>query len=538
MGLLIRFLVLSLLTCASVLAAAPAEAATPQSAFDFERVTGLAPVQAPAPHDTMSITASISYNGEFGTGEAYIYLSDTHSVLTNPVVVIEGFDINNDMNWDELYQFLNQESLLETLRSIGFDAVVLNFTESTDYLQKNAMVVVELLQQVQAAIGPGSDLVLAGASMGGLCARYALAYMETHGPAHRVRTFISFDAPHGGANIPLGLQYWLDFFSGLSTEAEYNLQRLDTPAGRQMLVYHHTDPPGTTGESDTLRAAFLAELAALGGWPSQPRLAAVINGSGYGTNQGYSAGDQIVEYEYADFLTTIRGNVWAVPDAASQMIFDGYIRLLIIPTSMSVTVSGTKPYDNAPGGFRNTLADLDSTAAPYGDIVALHPSHCFIPSVSALALNTENLFYDIHGDADLLSHTPFDVVYYPAENQEHGTITAQSAEWFLTEVRWAATAVGPRGRDEMVLHQNTPNPFNPSTVIRFTLPAAGRVRLSVYDAAGRLVAVLKDGPALAGTTRVSWDGRGRGGAPAATGVYFYRLVAGDQVRTRKMILLK
>jgi hypothetical protein len=509
--------------------------------LDFERVTGLSDAQAPLPHDTLLLTASIPFNGQFGTGEAYVYLSDSHSTLTNPVIVVEGFDLNNDMNWDELYQLLNQEGLIESIRSIGFDAVVLNFTESTDYLQKNALVVVELLEQIQAAIGPSADFVLAGASMGGLCARYALCYMETNGPAHRVRTFISFDSPHTGANIPLGVQYWLDFFSGLSDDAAYNLSRLDTPAARQMLVYHHTDPPGATGQSDPLRASWESDLAALGDWPTLPRLVSVVNGSGYGTTQGYAAGAQLIDYEYADFLTTIRGNVWAVPDQTSRMILDGYIRLLIIPVSQTVTVSGTRPFDNAPGGFRNTLADLDSSAAPYGDITALHPSHCFVPVTSALALDTQDLFYDVAGDPDLVSHTPFDAVYVPLDNQEHGTITAESKQWFLTEIKRAATAIAPPGLasgPNISLHQNTPNPFNPATTIRFTVPQAREVRLSVYDTAGRLVVVLLDGYAGAGTTRIIWDGRNHSGRPVASGVYFYRLTADGFSSTHKMLLIK
>lgn len=515
--------------------------AQPAGVFEFERVAGLTDAQAPLPHDTLHITASIPFDGQFGTGDAYVYLANTHTSLTNPVVVVEGFDVNNNMDWDELYQLLNQENLLETIRSNGYDAVVLNFTESTDYLQKNAFVVVELLEQVQAAIDPSVDFVVTGASMGGLCVRYALCYMETNGPTHRVRTFISFDSPHKGANIPLGVQYWLDFFAGLSDEAAYNLSRLDTPAARQMLVYHHTDPPGSTGQSDPLRAQWLSDLAALGDWPAGPRLVSVVNGSGFGTNQGYAAGAQLIDYEYADFLTTIRGNVWAVPDQTSGMILDGYIRLLIIPTSQAVTVAGTRPYDSAPGGFRNTMADLDSSAAPYGDIVAIHPSHCFVPVVSALALETSDLFYDVAGDAELVSHTPFDAVYFPAENQEHATITAESMQWIIAEIMREPTAVAPPGADRnagIFLHQNTPNPFNPVTTIRFTLREALEVELSLYDTAGRRVAVLLDGIAGAGTTEIEWKGTDQRGRTVASGVYFCRLTAGGYSSTRKMLLIK
>jgi surfactin synthase thioesterase subunit len=59
--------------------------------------------------------------------------------------------------------------------------VVLNFTDATDYLQRNAFVLVNLLQQIQGIVGPQTTVALAGASMGGLVSRYALAYMETNG---------------------------------------------------------------------------------------------------------------------------------------------------------------------------------------------------------------------------------------------------------------------------------------------------------------------------------------------------------------------
>ena len=89
------------------------------------------------------------------------------------------------------------------------------------------------------------------------------------------------------------------------------------------------------------------------------------------------------------------------------------------------------------------------------------------------------------------------------------------------------------------LHQNAPNPFNPRTTIRYDLPVdAGRVRLRLYDAAGRLVRTLVDGPQGAGAQSVVWNGRDDGGRPVATGVYFCELVTPDRRFTRKMTLLR
>lgn len=84
------------------------------------------------------------------------------------------------------------------------------------------------------------------------------------------------------------------------------------------------------------------------------------------------------------------------------------------------------------------------------------------------------------------------------------------------------------------LEQNYPNPFNPSTQISFSLPEShGDVRLEVFDVTGRLVATLKAGPVEAGDHTIEWDG-----SRAASGVYFYRLTAGEFRETRKMVLVK
>jgi hypothetical protein len=90
--------------------------------------------------------------------------------------------------------------------------------------------------------------------------------------------------------------------------------------------------------------------------------------------------------------------------------------------------------------------------------------------------------------------------------------------------------LGPRTYS---LSQNYPNPFNPSTTIEFALPHAGVVTLEVYNVLGEQVGTLVAGDHAAGTFKAAWDAGG-----FASGVYFYRLRAGDYVATRKMLLVK
>lgn len=88
------------------------------------------------------------------------------------------------------------------------------------------------------------------------------------------------------------------------------------------------------------------------------------------------------------------------------------------------------------------------------------------------------------------------------------------------------------------LGQNTPNPFNPTTMINFSLGAREHVTVSVYDASGRLVRTLLDETRGAGSHDVQWDGRDDAGVTVGSGVYFYRLTAGNHSESKKMVMLK
>lgn len=89
------------------------------------------------------------------------------------------------------------------------------------------------------------------------------------------------------------------------------------------------------------------------------------------------------------------------------------------------------------------------------------------------------------------------------------------------------------------LYQNVPNPFNPTTRIRYDVPAkGGKVTLRIYDVKGRLVRTLVDEYQAPGQKVVTWHGRNNYGQSVATGVYFYRMTADGFDMTRKIVLLK
>jgi hypothetical protein len=88
------------------------------------------------------------------------------------------------------------------------------------------------------------------------------------------------------------------------------------------------------------------------------------------------------------------------------------------------------------------------------------------------------------------------------------------------------------------LHPNMPNPFNPSTRLRYDLPASSPVRVDIYNAAGQRVRRLVDGYRSAGRHTAVWDGSDVYGRPVASGVYVYRLTSEHDIATRRMLLVR
>lgn len=109
---------------------------------------------------------------------------------------------------------------------------------------------------------------------------------------------------------------------------------------------------------------------------------------------------------------------------------------------------------------------------------------------------------------------------------------------FDVDTTTTLTLSAPAADETVVLEQNAPNPFNPSTTIRYDLSRHARVTLAVYDVRGKRVRTLVDADEAPGQHQVDWDAHDSAGRRVASGVYFYRLHAGGEVQTRRMVLLK
>ena len=117
--------------------------------------------------------------------------------------------------------------------------------------------------------------------------------------------------------------------------------------------------------------------------------------------------------------------------------------------------------------------------------------------------------------------------------QSVGAITDE-AGYFALPLRALPGLPLPSG---FALGPNYPNPFNPSTIIPYQLPALTSVRLEVFNVLGQRIATLVDGERSGGLHTVEWDGTDAAGQAVGAGVYIYRLSSGDQAVSRRMVLV-
>ncbi len=416
------------------------------------------------------ITATIGYQGYgesqayFGQGEYEIFLDNVDGVLDRPVLVLDGFDPGDGRGIGALYASLTYggQNLADELRDLGYDIVILNapnyitdgyeISGGGDFIQRNAMVLIALIQEINAQKVGNEELVVLGPSMGGLISRYALAYMEQEELEHETRLFLSFDSPHRGANIPISLQYLINYFAVVGGDpiAQATVDFvLNSPAAKQMLIDHLSGHllSGSDVEQDpnlllpigapNFRDEFQQELDLLG-FPSEVRNVTMINGAVDGTTIG-SPGMEVVNTSIAiDGLTDLEIALYFTPEAG-QNITVTEVRTLFIGIPISTfSADAESPntsdgVDSAPGGTGNISAAL---AGGGGNpilqefIDALNQDeYSFIPTMSALAIETNNW----HGTADL-SASPFDNIEASTINSSHVSLTQDMADFAITEI--------------------------------------------------------------------------------------------------------
>ncbi|WDV32470.1 hypothetical protein OIM90_17635 [Streptomyces sp. AD16] len=231
------------------------------------------PPAAPAPDETWTFGRVLKEDADGNPvheATAWVYYGEGHRGLVRPVLLADGFNSGHS-SLDGLYDGLERGAypFLGELRRRGRDVIVLGWGDRSASIQTNARFASEAILRTIAE-RPGSErLVVGGFSMGGLVTRYALAKLEHQRIDHQTGTYFSWDTPHRGAWVPIGLQAFAHYLKQINPYNRALSDQINSPAAKQMLC-RHLDSVQAPAEVTTEREEFLAELERVGGWPRIP----------------------------------------------------------------------------------------------------------------------------------------------------------------------------------------------------------------------------------------------------------------------------
>ncbi len=432
-----------------------------------------------------SITSSLTYQGvnetsaHAGVGEFQIYYDHEAGLLDKPIIILDGFDPADGRNVPSIYSLLNYgspvQNLGESVRNEGYDVVVLNFPIYTrpdgltnvdggvDYIQRNARVLIELINYINANKVGDQELVIIGPSMGGLISRMALRYMEMNGMDHKTRLWLSFDSPHLGANVPIGMQHMFNYIaydgdiSDLTVRAIVD-SMLKSPAARQMLIDHFEGhlQSGSLTDFNTSSASLLPtghpthrnifqnELNTIG-FPQNCRNIAISNGANNGSMTGTPGMTVLNGLDVPDssgftralldlnFTPAANGN--SRVSRVRKQLWTFFWATIGTGQTNARSFSYTAGLDSAPGG----MFDIEGLADSAGDNPTLTrflnamtiKRFNFIPAQSSLGITSTNNWYS---NITSSTTTAFDAYYIPTANEFHVTLTPNNVVFAFDEI--------------------------------------------------------------------------------------------------------
>lgn len=319
-------------------------------------------LDAPGLHNILSTVSIKSPNNVF-EGRPLSSNYDAYSadgILDKPVILVEGYDPSNSRSPNALYQ-----SGFNSIVTGGRDLFIVNLNSADKSIDESATLLQQIIQEINNAKGGNHPTAVIGYSMGGIVARKALKNMELAGINHQTSLYISYDAPHLGANAPLSLQETVDKIINEIDSKSFgytpsSLKRArniyNSRAAREMLI---AGPAYQSVNS----AAFPVNLARV----------AVTSGSMGGVLQSPSVtlNEQVANFRF--YISDNKLFTWS------------------ITTSFISKLRGGAYYDNVPGGylyqFDETLSELQAGASSF-NLYQHSPNKAvaFVPTTSALAI--------------------------------------------------------------------------------------------------------------------------------------------------------
>lgn len=386
---------------------------------------------------------------ELRNGTAWVfYSSSEQTAVRQPVILADGFAMGGS-DGHVLYDGLEKGDypFISSLRENGFDVVLLGFNDRSASILDNADVAIECIRRTVADREGDAMLTVGGFSMGGMVTRYALAKMERQREDHQTSTYLSYDTPHRGAWLPLGVQAFAHFVKERwgKTNPLLSLYSdlVNSPAARQMLRWHvETGTEVTldvTAGQDQERTDFLEALQRMGDWPQRPRLLGVANGTGTGAGNSIPADDTAM---------AAHG-----PKANAQLRTQGQGRQTVAQMAearqapVSINTTGFPELDGAPGGLF-PKAPLLEDAANFGMAAVLaamvneqpaeltHNASTFVPTISAVASADIDDHTALYSKVDRERSDLHDFLC-ATTNEGHTVMTPELGKWILAQLHEA-----------------------------------------------------------------------------------------------------
>ncbi|AJT70159.1 esterase/lipase family protein [Streptomyces chattanoogensis] len=358
-------------------------------------------------------------------GSARVYYGEGHKRVVRPVVLADGFNLGPtdfDWLWGELEN--GRFPFISELRRYGRTLILVGFDERSESILRNAETVTAAILRTIAEQFDDTRLLVGGFSMGGIVTRYALARMEMQRMDHRVGVYVSFDSPHRGAWVPIGLQAFAHYTGDVD---DTYLRQISSPASQQMLWRYLDGLKGTPQESP-LRTEFKEQLQRVGSWPRIPRLLGVSSGRGDGVGNGVRAGAKTLScagplFDGTYFLAQSQG------DPAEVAVLNG-----VLGGPHTITTGGFPELDGAPGGTLESFGIIADALSDAGESVELaHRSVCFVPSVSAVAVRDLDQHEDLYVNIEDLppEESELDDFLLSSDNDPHALMTEKIGRWVL-----------------------------------------------------------------------------------------------------------
>ncbi len=482
-------------------------------------------------------TTIVSANKVKGLGvnkATYDIYNGNDGVFDKPIIVAEGYDFLRVNNPNMVINQLTASGLYKKLYDKGYDLVIVRWETKNDYLENNAQALKSVINDVNKKSNKKPSVLL-GMSMGGVISRIALKEMENANLEHHVRLYISYDAPHNGADVPLGYQKLIHDIAGSSTldfmdkvtnkpfklesSSSYrsikNLKNeINSNAAKQLLIYHYND-------SDKQYNNFQNTLKTIG-FPVKSRNVSISCGNLNGRRQydymtcGVDSnkkpiplvlkpGERIYYNRKGSGCLDATFEVFtSIPNTKSQVSKIVIDKCIDKSTKRGEYSYGAVSLINSPGGYIDLDGQLD------GDFKNCQSKFSFVSSASALAIKTTDINYNSYLDnrpileQDLIKSgvIPFDKVYSARNNNPHVFLhdyyentqilsNVIDSEIFVIQPKILYREVSD-GQDDIVSDVEdklivSPNPTSSITSFEFTHPENEVVQIQISNSNGTTV---------------------------------------------------